>query len=178
MAAVDHPRDTIDMNKRARLTRYVDRTAGWALDLVADALILLALVALGSVTVTLAFDLAKVVLSRGETDILAKVMLDVLTVFIFLEIFHSFLDFLRTKTVEIVNLADITLAIVFREVWIGLFSKELAWQGVMALALLIVAVGVVRVLVEGRILSLWRRPSPADARAPNDPGGVTSDDLG
>jgi len=105
-------------------------------------------------------------------------MLDVLTVFIFLEIFHSFLDFLRTKTVEIVNLADITLAIVFREVWIGLFSKELAWQGVMALALLIVAVGVVRVLVEGRILSLWRRPSPADARAPNDPGGVTSDDLG
>ena len=81
------------------------------------------------------------VLSRGETDILAKVILDVLTVFIFLEIFHSFLDFLRTKTVEIVDLADITLAIVFREVWIGLFSKELAWQGVMAVALLIVAVG-------------------------------------
>ena len=159
MAAMDDPRDTLDVNKQARLTKYVDRTAGWALDLVADVLILLALVALGSVTVRLALDLVQVVLQRGETATLSKVILDVLTVFIFLEIFHSFLDFLRTKTVEIVDLADITLAIVFREVWIGLFSKELPWQAVMAIALLIVAVGAVRVLAQGRGLSRGRHPA-------------------
>lgn len=176
MASVDYPPDTPGRNRWERLTQLVDRIAGWALDLVADVLILLALLSLGWVTVLLGLDLVQALLDRGGADALSKVILDVLTIFIFLEIFHSFLTFLRTKMVEIVDLADITLAIIFREVWIGLFSKELQWQGLIAVALLIVAVGLVRVLARDQALTLGRR-RPARDGHPRDPDAVTSDDV-
>jgi uncharacterized membrane protein (DUF373 family) len=134
---------------RDRLSAWVIRVVELVMSLVVDVLILVVVVAVARETVSLSLAIIDAVFGAFDKELLAETILEVLTIFIFLEIFHFFVDFLKNKTVNLANLVDVTLAIVFREVWVGLFSQKLHWQELLGIAAVIAAIGLVRWIAVG-----------------------------
>ena len=139
-----------DTERAASSTRpmaaFVDRVAGNAMSIFVDALVVLVLVALAWTVWLVGVDLYRGMTGVAEYEV-KNLFIEILTIFIFIEIFHSLLGYLRDQRISITNLADVSLAIVFRELWIGLFGLQLSWQMVMAFAVVIVAIGAVRVFI-------------------------------
>ncbi len=125
---------------------FVDRVAGNAMSIFVDALVVLVLVALAWTVWLVGVDLYQGMTGAVEYEV-KNLFIEILTIFIFIEIFHSLLGYLRDQRISITNLADVSLAIVFRELWIGLFGLQLSWPMVMAFAVVIVAIGGVRVFI-------------------------------
>lgn len=127
-------------------SQWVDRVAGQAMSLFVDVLVVLVLVALAWTVWLVGVDLYRAVVGQVDFEV-KNLFIEILTIFIFIEIFHSLLGYLRNQRIHITNLTDVSLAIVFRELWIGLFGLQLEWQMVLAFSAVIVALGAVRVVV-------------------------------
>lgn len=114
--------------------------------IVVDILALISLVALVYSTWGVGLALFEsIVKARG--DLLYNVIIQILTVFILVEVLSVSVHFLRANRIEVRDLVDVTLAIVFREIWVGMFSGGLHWQELFALAALVVALGFMRYLM-------------------------------
>ena len=113
--------------------------------IVIDVLVMLVLVALVRAVVGMTLEVWHVV-SGAETDGFKAITTQVLTVFVFIEIFHSLMDYIEHQRVRVTHLADASLAFVLREVWVALYSGAVGWQWILALALLVLALGAVRTL--------------------------------
>jgi uncharacterized membrane protein (DUF373 family) len=106
-------------------------------------LLIASLVALVFLTFLVAVEVWNAILD-GDGAELGKVLTAVLTVFIFIEVLRVSVQFLRHDELNILDLIDVTLAVIFREVWVGLFSEKLDWQEILALGVLVAAIGLVR----------------------------------
>ena len=113
--------------------------------IVIDVLVVLVLVMLVWVVASVARDVWTAVTQRSG-EAFKTLSVELLTVFIFIELFHSLTEYMRFHRLRVTNLVDASLAFVLREVWIGLYAGEAGWQKIMALAALIVALGVIRTL--------------------------------
>ena len=122
------------------------------------ALLMMSMIALVFFTFQVGVELWDAILGRSDEQ-LAHVLVAVLTVFIFIEVLRVSIHFLRTDHLDIVDLVDVTLAVIFREVWVGLFSKELGWQELLGLGALVGAIALLR----------WfaARPSPGVEGGPH-----------
>lgn len=80
----------------------------------------------------------------GKPGLLTDVIVEILTVFILVEVLGVSVRFLRANRIDVRDLVDVTLAIIFREIWVGVFSQELHWQEMVAIAALIIALGGIR----------------------------------
>jgi len=118
---------------------------GHVVSIVIDVLVVLVLVALVRAVVGLTFEVWQVV-SGAEADGFKTVTTQVLTVFVFIEIFHSLLDYVEHQRVRVTHLADASLAFVLREIWVALYAGSGGWQWIVSLAVLVVALAVVRTL--------------------------------
>jgi len=118
---------------------------GHVVAIVVDVLVLLVLVALVRSVVGLTLEVFTLVVS-SDSEAFKAVTTQVLTVFVFIEIFHSLIDYLENQRVRITHLADASLAFVLRETWIALYSGEVGWGHIVALAVLVLALGVVRTM--------------------------------
>ncbi|MBS3956839.1 MAG: phosphate-starvation-inducible PsiE family protein [Clostridiales bacterium] len=153
----------------------VDRFSGFAMSIIIDVLVVLVLAALGWKVWLIGVDLYLGIVGVKVYDV-KNLFVEILTIFIFIEIFHSLVDYLRTQRISIVNLADVSLAIIFRELWIGLFGLTLSWQMVFAFAAVIVGIGAVRVVMAREHASLrphsgrssLLRPSQAAEKATSE----------
>ena len=126
------------------VTTFVDRWATLVIALVVDSLVVVTALAIGWMAFTVARDVyLAVVGGSGKTGV--EVLTGVLTVFVFIEVFAFFLEFARHGKVSVPTLLDVSLAIVLRELWVGLFSQHMTWQMVMAIAFTVLALGAVRV---------------------------------
>jgi uncharacterized membrane protein (DUF373 family) len=126
------------------VTGFVDRWATLVIALVVDALVVVTALAIAWMAFTVARDVyLAVVGGSGETGV--EVLTGVLTVFVFIEVFAFFLEFARHGKVSVPTLLDVSLAIVLRELWVGLFSQHMTWQMVGAIAFTVLALGAVRV---------------------------------
>lgn len=114
-------------------------------DLVVDVLTVLVLVALVLGVAGVATDLWSAIVG-SRADAFKEITVQVLTVFIFIEIFHSLVEYLKHHRVRITHLVDATLAFVLREVWVKLYGAEVGWQEIAAMAALVIALGGVRTL--------------------------------
>jgi uncharacterized membrane protein (DUF373 family) len=82
---------------------------------------------------------------HNEGGELTAVIVEILTVFILVEVLAVSVRFLRANRIDVRDLIDVTLAIIFREIWVGMFSGTLHWQELIALAALVIACGGLRI---------------------------------
>lgn len=139
--------------------RSVARIQRVVVDALIDVLVLLVLVALVWAVLGVARDVWHAV-TRSSIDAFKSLSVEILTVFVFIELFHSLTEYLRYQRIRVTTLIDASLAFVLREAWIGMYSGESDWRQLMALALLILALGGVRTL------AIVFSPSERELRAP------------
>jgi uncharacterized membrane protein (DUF373 family) len=129
------------------------------LDSIVAILILIMLVTLLGAVVGLVFDVIGGIravrngipthtLSHGLIDSVARdLVIDVLSVFVLIELFRTFTDYLEFQRIRLRVLAEVGIAFVLREIFIGLYNHNIEWPEVLALTALLA------VLFAGRITS-------------------------
>jgi len=133
------------------MQRWTDRIDGWfaiAATIVIDVMALFSLVALVYSAVGVGYALFMVILNN-KPGLMTDVIVEILTVFILVEVLGVSVRFLRANRIDVRDLVDVTLAIIFREIWVGMFSQELHWQEMIAIAALLIALGGIRVFLTG-----------------------------
>jgi uncharacterized membrane protein (DUF373 family) len=74
-------------------------------------------------------------------------VIDVLSVFVLIELFRTFTDYLEFHRIRLRVLAEVGIAFVLREIFIGLYNHNIGWPEILALTALLA------VLFAGRITS-------------------------
>ncbi len=94
-----------------------------------------------------------------------ELVIDVLSVFVLVELFRTFADYIEFHRVRLMVLAEVGIAFVLREVFIGLYERSMVWPEVLALSVLLA------VLVGARVASITFLPTekPPDNQAPPPP---------
>ncbi len=110
-----------------------------------EVLVLLVLVVLVWAVIGVGLDVWDAITMRS-VDAFKKLTIELLTVFIFIEIFHSLTEYLRSKRIRITTLVDASMAFILRELWVGMYGGEMEWQLLLALAVMVLALGAVRTL--------------------------------
>lgn len=131
-----------------------------ALDVIVTVLIFVLLLTLFGALVGIGVDFATAAtaLSTGITThslahgivyaIDRELVIDVLSVFVLIELFRTFTDYLEFHHVRLRVLAEVGIAFILREVFIGLYDHELNWLDIVALSVLLA------VLVSARIAAV------------------------
>jgi uncharacterized membrane protein (DUF373 family) len=97
-------------------------------------------------------------LSHGLIDSVARdLVIDVLSVFVLIELFRTFTDYLEFQRIRLRVLAEVGIAFVLREIFIGLYNHSIEWAEILALTALL------SVLVAARITSVMFQPGDVDA---------------
>jgi len=85
-------------------------------------------------------------LSHGVVDGLDReLVIDVLSVFVLIELFRTFTDYLEYHRVRLRVLSEVGIAFILREVFIGLYDKSIAWEQILALSVLLAVLVVARI---------------------------------
>ena len=87
-------------------------------------------------------------LSHGLIDSVARdLVIDVLSVFVLIELFRTFTDYLEFHRIRLRVLAEVGIAFVLRQIFVGLYNHVIQWPEILALSALLA------VLFAGRISS-------------------------
>ena len=77
-----------------------------------------------------------------------QLVIDVLSVFVLIELFRTFTDYLEFRRVRLRVLAEVGIAFVLREIFIGLYDHSMNWTEILAFSVLLA------VLVSARIAAV------------------------
>jgi uncharacterized membrane protein (DUF373 family) len=179
------PADTVSRMDAARharprgyiargLGRVVDRVASAAIALVVDVLVLLMAIVLVWSVVALGIAIAHTISQRSAGDI-KDLVIGVLTIFIVIEIFDLFREYLRSAHIRVTNLAEVSLAVVLRELWLLLLDGSENWQLYSALAAVVVALAVFWWLAMRTAAASVTPGAPFAAGAPEATPGETGE---
>ena len=92
-------------------------------------------------------------LALGVVDSIDReLVVDVLSVFVLIELFRTFTDYLQFHRVRLRVLAEVGIAFILREIFIGLYGRSMDWTEILALSVLLA------VLVSARIASVKFQP--------------------
>lgn len=92
-------------------------------------------------------------LAHGLVDgIDRELVIDVLSVFVLIELFRTFTDYLEYRRVRLRVLAEVGIAFILREIFIGLYDHSISWNEILALSVLLA------VLVTARIAAVKFQP--------------------
>ena len=139
---------------------------GRALDAIVTVLIFVMLLTLLGALVGLSLDFASAAtalrtgvtthsLANGVVDAIDReLVIDVLSVFVLIELFRTFTDYLEYHRVRLRVLAEVGIAFILREVFIGLYDHRIGSLEILALAVLLA------VLVAARIADIQFPPRP------------------
>lgn len=138
-----------------------------ALDLIVIVLVFVLLLTLIGALLGLALDFASAAtalrtgvtthsLAHGVVDAIDReLVIDVLSVFVLIELFRTFTDYLEFQRVRLSVLAEVGIAFILREIFIGLYDRGINWLDILALAALLA------VLVAARIAAVQFPPRRA-----------------
>jgi len=136
----------------------------WALDIIVSILVLVLLLTLLGALVGLALDFLNAAnalvtgvtthsLAHGVVDAVDReLVIDVLSVFVLIELFRTFTEYLEFHRVRLRVLAEVGIAFILREIFIGLYDRQITWLEILALAALLA------VLVSARIAAVQFPP--------------------
>ena len=65
-----------------------------------------------------------------------ELVIDVLAVFVLIELFRTFTDYLEFHRVRLRVLAEVGIAFILREVFVGLYNHSMGWPEILSLAAL------------------------------------------
>ncbi|MEW5791291.1 MAG: phosphate-starvation-inducible PsiE family protein [Pseudomonadota bacterium] len=125
------------------------------LDILVIGLILIMLVTLAISFYKLVMDLMLIfpVLDSAGKGV-TQLVINVLGVFVLIELFRTFTDYVEFHRIRLHVLADVTIVFIMRELLIGLYGHSLAWPDLLAIA------GLLAVLVGARTLAIRYPPRP------------------
>ena len=131
------------------------------LDVIVAALIFVMLLTLMGAVVGLVFDFVAAAnalrstvstplsLSHKLVDgVVQTLVTDVLSVFVLIELFHTFTDYLEFHRIRLRVLAEVGISFVLRDIFIGLYNNNMNWTEILALSALLA------VLVTARIAAV------------------------
>ena len=133
------------ISAHSRLRRAVTAVQVITLSVLVDVLVVLLLIVLVWVVFGVGRDVFSAVTSRS-VDAFKHLSVEILTVFVFIELFHSLSEYVRYRRIRVTTLLDASLAFVLREVWIRLYGGEADWPLLLSLGGVILTLGVVRTL--------------------------------
>lgn len=81
-------------------------------------------------------------LDSGFRNIVASV----LTIFIVIDLFKTFVDFHEHERIKLTNVTDATILIIMRELALGLYAKEFEYEFILSISALLFVLGIIRVL--------------------------------
>ena len=81
-----------------------------------------------------------------------ELVIDVLSVFVLIELFRTFTDYLEFQRVRLRVLSEVGIAFILREIFIGLYGHSIDWRQILALSVLLA------VLITARIASVKFQP--------------------
>ena len=117
----------------ARLTRR-------ASELILDALSLIVLAILVRAVILVAIETYGAYV-HYEVGVLKEIGLNVLTVFVFVEIFSLFRDYREHSKLSVPHVLSLSITIVVREIWIMLFEGTATWQELFGVSAVLLVVG-------------------------------------
>lgn len=92
-------------------------------------------------------------LAHGIVDgIDRELVIDVLSVFVLIELFRTFTDYLEFHRVRLRVISEVGIAFILREIFIGLYDHGMNWAEILALSVLLA------VLVTARIAAVQFQP--------------------
>jgi len=74
-----------------------------------------------------------------------ELVIDVLSVFVLIELFRTFTDYLEFHRVRLRVLAEVGIAFILREVFIGLYDRSIDWPQILALAAMLAVLVATRI---------------------------------
>lgn len=140
----------------------------------AASLVFLVLIALGWAVWAVVLDLVGGI-TKPSIERFKSVTLEILTVFIFMEIFTLLMEYLRTQRVRLTNLVDATLAVLLRELWVQLYGEHASFEFLLRLAGVTVALILLRVAsVRYSPNEIYSEPARAATRPEGQAGGLAA----
>lgn len=127
------------------------------LDLIVAALVFVMVLTLLGALVGLAIDFLGAVaefrsdisahnVAHGVVDSIDReLVIDVLSVFVLIELFRTFTDYLEFHRVRLRVLSEVGIAFILREVFIGLYDNRIAYPQILALAAMLAVLVTARV---------------------------------
>jgi uncharacterized membrane protein (DUF373 family) len=82
---------------------------------------------------------------KGITGHYIELITDVLTLYVLIELSRSLVEYFETNRLRITFIVDAAIVFILREILIGLFKHELKHEMIMALSLLLLVLGAIRV---------------------------------
>jgi uncharacterized membrane protein (DUF373 family) len=96
-------------------------------------------------TLQLFFDLYELFNFKGIRGHYLKIVTDVLTLFVLVELARSLFEYFQTHKLRMTFIADAAIVFVIREVMIKLFSNKAMYTELLALSLLLLVLGAIRI---------------------------------
>lgn len=133
---------------RGRILRFYERF----LDLIVVLLIFVMLLTLAASVVGVVWDVYETFLSFREEAAIQGLVADVLSVFVLIELFRTFTDYLEFHRIRLRVLSEVAIVFVLRELFIGLYAHRLGPMDLMATAILLA------VLIAARVAAVKHAP--------------------
>ncbi|MBU2738208.1 hypothetical protein HJG40_05255 [Acidithiobacillus sp. ATCC 19703] len=133
---------------RAGILRFYERF----LDLIVVVLIFVMLITLLASVVGVVWDVYETILSFREEAAIQGLVADVLSVFVLIELFRTFTDYLEFHRIRLRVLSEVAIVFVLRELFIGLYAHRLGPMDLIATAVLLA------VLVGARVAAVQYAP--------------------
>lgn len=128
------------------------RFYGRIIDVIVVFLILVMLVTLGVAFIGVLYDLYDALSNLRHEVAIQTLVISILSVFVLIELFRTFTDYLEFHRIRLRVLTEVAIVFILRDIFIGLYSHNLSWQDILALAVLLA------VLVTARIASVYFTP--------------------
>lgn len=122
----------------------LERVQRLVMKVIVDVLVFLVLIALGWGVLTVASELIHGI-DQPSFERFRLVTLEVLTIFIFIEMFTLLMDYVKNERLRLTSLVDATLAVVLRELWVQLYAGHSGWQLLLGLSGVLVALAALRI---------------------------------
>lgn len=90
-----------------------------------------------------------------------QIVSSVLTIFVLIDLFKTFIDFREHEEIRITYVTDATILIVMREIAAGVYAQRFDYQFILGLSTLLLILGIIRALdVKYPPKSSWELPHP------------------
>ncbi len=142
----------MDMSKITGTKGQILRFYGRIIDVIVVFLILVMLVTLGVAFIGVLYDLYDALSNLRHEVAIQTLVISILSVFVLIELFRTFTDYLEFHRIRLRVLTEVAIVFILRDIFIGLYSHNLSWQDILALAVLLA------VLVTARIASVYFTP--------------------
>ncbi len=129
------------------------RFYGKTLDVIVSILVFLMLLTLFIALWNLIGDLSDTFQTLQQDHVISSLVSDVLSVFVLIELFRTFTDYLEFHRIRLRVLLEVAIVFILRELFIGLYAHRLGPLDLLATAALLA------VLIGGRIAAVRFNPS-------------------